>query len=663
MGHACSSVWPAAFLLISLGILCLAPAAQAQKKESVWDRIKKAGQQGAQQGQPQQQPQQQPPNGQQPNGQRNPRGGQQAASGSAINDSAPFKPPAGTKIEEKILAPVQEGAQFEVSDHGVHVAMVGSEGSRSVVWYDGEEGPKFDEILIPVMGGDQAKVALSPDGKRYAYCARAGDQFVVMVDGKELVRSNDTQGGKCPLQGSRLAFTSNSQHVYYVAEMHELTPIDQTIHRFVFDGKPDMLAAKIDDVTFSPDGNHYAYIWNDPDRRRPWMLIVDGKPMPYQAGAPQWTNDSKHLYTQRTGSGFTELLYDGKPVARAFHFEVHIAPVGDMVVMAVTGGTNGHPVSFLVVNGKKVPGSDTVERGMIQQVVFSPDGKHYAAHCADLNVNHYLIADGKRQQEYKAIDKITYTADSSTLVYMAQVNGKTFIVANDKEYTGEGAPLQPVFSPVGNRFGGVFSYAGRISLLMDGKMTPMNARGVSDLSFTPDGQHYGYVLIDTGMGVHLAFDGTVIPQSNFNKGDIMDPENGTALSYIFSADSKHVAHFAGNETQMQRGIFLDGKFIPASQAGVNSKLVFSPDSKHVLWIHTLGDRPHRIFVDGKPLAEYYSAGNRVSTPHWLEFGPDGTLSYLAQDDNSLKRITITLSDQTSLATMLGGGTAVASSGH
>jgi len=35
-------------------------------------------------------------------------------------------------------------------------------------------------------------------------------------------------------------------------------------------------------------------------------------------------------------------------------------------------------------------------------------------------------------------------------------------------------------------------------------------------------------------------------------------------------------------------------------------------------------------------------------------GPDGTLSLLAQDDNSLKRITIKFLPETSLETMLGG---------
>jgi len=112
------------FVLAVITLTVLAASAQTQKKESVWDKIKKAGQQGAQQGQQPQQPTQQP--GQRQDGQGHPS----AQSRSQINDSGPFKPPAGTKIEEKILAPLQEGASFEVSPHGVHVATTETDGSR-----------------------------------------------------------------------------------------------------------------------------------------------------------------------------------------------------------------------------------------------------------------------------------------------------------------------------------------------------------------------------------------------------------------------------------------------------------------------------------------------------------------------------------------------------
>ena len=44
---------------------------------------------------------------------------------------------------------------------------------------------------------------------------------------------------------------------------------------------------------------------------------------------------------------------------------------------------------------------------------------------------------------------------------------------------------------------------------------------------------------------------------------------------------------------------------------------------------------------------------------WFEFVPDGTLLVLGQDDNSLKRLAITPSSETSLATIGGGGAVAA----
>ncbi len=67
-------------------------------------------------------------------------------------------------------------------------------------------------------------------------------------------------------------------------------------------------------------------------------------------------------------------------------------------------------------------------------------------------------------------------------------------------------------------------------------------------------------------------------------------------------------------------------------------------------------------VDGKPVAQTEAVatlGINNNAIKWFDFLPDGTLLVLGQDENSLKRITITLSPETSLATMLGGGGTVA----
>ncbi len=572
------SMLSSACLAVAIGLLSFSVGAQTPKKESVWDKIKKAGQQGAQQGQPQQPTQPQQP------GQRPSRAGQPPQGGAQINDSGAFKPPAGTKLEATVLAPLQERATFEVSPHSVHVATTETDGSRAVVYYDGVVGPKFDEILRQTYGN----VVFSPEGP-----------------------TGSAEG-----------------------------------------------------VVLSPDGDHYAYnlTVGDPYHGDRYGFVVDGKIVPYMAGSPQWTADSKHLYTQRSAAAAgTDLLFDGKPLMRAFGFTVYISPVGDMVAVVVTGGTNFHPFSFLVVNGKKVPGSDTLERGAINKVVFSPDGKHYAALCGDTSNHQYVIVDGKRGQEYVSIDNLSFTADSSTVVYQSFMNGKQFIVVGEQEFGAALGGLQPpVIAPAGNRIAAFLFVNGVRNLLLDRKMTALSARDGSDLSFTPDGAHYAYFAIDAGMGHRLVIDGVPQPQSVLTTVDTMDLQNAQALKYVFRPDSKHVAHCAGPPTATgdnRRGIFLDGRYIPASVDGVNHQLSFSPDSMHLFWIHRYGDQPYRVFIDGTPLLDFYPAGETI--PHWWDFGADGTLSLLAQDDNSIKRITITLSDTTSLATMLGGGSAVA----
>jgi hypothetical protein len=59
-------------------------------------------------------------------------------------------------------------------------------------------------------------------------------------------------------------------------------------------------------------------------------------------------------------------------------------------------------------------------------------------------------------------------------------------------------------------------------------------------------------------------------------------------------------------------------------------------------------------MDGKPVAEGDTAIDPNSREAWWDMAPDGSLSFMAQDDNNLKRITITPSPAITLATLLGG---------
>lgn len=607
------------------------------------------------------------------------------------DQSGAIHPPNGTKVEETIMAPLSNGAKFFISPHGVHVATFENGGSRAVIYYDGVPGPKFDEIL----GGSsnlpgEIRVAFSPDGKRYAYCGRLGDEMVVMVDGKEFLRTSESRLGRFDGNSCQLGFTSNSQHVYISIDVQTSQSTGGSFTRFIFDGKAappsasglgtNGVLATIRNVAFSPDGNHYAVVVTDPADEHKWALVVDGKVAPYLGGDPQWTADSQHLYTTTRmpapgGRGMvTEVLLDGRLFLRADDLRLHVAPAGNMTVAEVDAGSSTPtPVEFLVVDGKKVPASEIVhQRGaQIDQITFSTDGKHYAARYTTTQNRQYLFVDGKRAQEYQSVDHILFTSDSSRVTYTAFSNGKPYAIIGDEESDAcLPEPTPPVLdshgalviAPTGGRAGGICGLNGgeAPTMYLDGKMLrlPEGVRNATDLRFSPDGRHYAYRASFQGGGQRLVVDGVV--QMNSNLGT---PGMARTAHYVFSPDSQHVAVDSWSPTdtgQFASGLFLDGKYIQGVANPGMKRLEFTADSKHIVWAQGVqGRNGLRIFVDGKAVAEADQAVPTTSTEGWWDMASDGSLSVLAQDDKNLKRITITPSDETSVSTLGGGGAMLA----
>lgn len=630
--------------------------------------------------QDQQQPQQEPQRQQPGPGRRQSADREQDGSGAV-------KPPAGTKVEETTLAPLAQGAKFFVSPHGVHVATFENSGSRAVIYYDGVPGPKFDDIL----GGSsnlpgEIQLVFSPDGKRYAYCGRLGDEMVVMVDGKEFLRSSESHLGRFDGNSCQLGFTSNSQHVYISIDVATSQARGGSFTRFIFDGKAAPASASglrgsgdlatIRNVSFSPDGNHYAVIVTDPADESKWGLVIDGKIAPYRGGAMQWSADSRHLYTtiEHPGAtGYMEAMLDGKPFMRADHLALHIAPAGAMVVAVVDGASRTPtPVQFLVVDGKKVPGTEIVHLrgGQIDQVTISADGKHYAARFTTSQGPQYVVVDGKRGQEYQKIDHLVFTSDSSKLTYTAFSNGKPYAIIGDQEsetcLAEQSGPVIDtrgalMIAPVGGRAGTICGATGGAVTVyyMDGKTLPVpdRAQSAHDLRFSPDGQHYAFEAWFQGGARRLVIDGVL--QMNTNLGTPSMPR----FHYVFSPDSQHIAADSSPPTdtgQLASGLFLDGKYIPVVANTGMRRLEFTADSKHIVWGQTVpGRNGLRIFVDGKAVAEADMAMATSSREAWWDMAPDGSLLILAQDNQNLKRITITPSPETSLAALGGGGAALA----
>jgi len=642
-------------LVITLVIMALiSGTASAQ---SVWDKIKA---QAAKSKEQQQQPQAGQPQ----------RSGQVAQGG--VNDSGSFTPPPGTRIDPVVMAPMEEGSQFAVSPIGIHVATLSHAGSRPVIIYDGVAGPKFDQLFME--GGGSHPVVFSPDGNHWAYCGANGAQWTVMLDGKPLTQGTDSVNGAISSESCRLGFTSNSKHLYFTNA--QSSDASHQSYHFVFDGKASPLGADGDmrNYAFSPDGNHVAYFVANPDPRvtTPAKLWIDGKPAPYDSGSPQWSADSQHLYTMRSvraadprmGS-VQEFLYDGKIILRADFARLFIPPTGNMVVLAVSRQHVNPPIQSLVIGGQQVPGSEIA--GQISDVVFSPDGKHYAAQYANANGRHFVFSDGKKGPEYPSLFNLpaaegktfgfeTYTKDSSKLIYGSYdtLNGARYLIIGGEESDKLISLTDMAIAPSGNHV----LTQGMGYFTVDGKTMPLpnvdpRSTQITDLSFSPDAQHFAFLLHDRpGYMVYL----DAAAQKAYGPTNFGPLSNINTRGYVWSPDSKHIAYFCRpNNPAANNDIYLcvDGKATRVGPQNYYANLTFSGDSNHLFWTRNLTQGEVRIFMDGKPVYDGFPTSTAGFTKETWQIGPDGNLLVLMQGDTSLDRVSITPSASTSIDTMMG----------
>ena len=596
--------------------------------------------------------------------------GQPAQPASAISKSGganwtgPFTPPAGVEIVPLVVGPYSQGSQIQISPGQVHLASLAPTGSKWSIIVDGQAGPKVDRVF----GSDGgAGVTFSPDNNHYAYCALMGSDYVVMLDGKEIFRDSkgNMQGMITDASCGGIRFSSDSKHVYFTSSIRYDASHDMI--RFVWDGTagPGGMGEDYRSFGFSPNGEHFAYHWYDPAKSDgPERTIVDGKMASYNGDNLQWSGDSQHLYSiNRISQPKSEwdVLMDGKPVLKTDTVMLFAAPVGPMVVAKVThvAGTP-NPSQFLAVGGQAVspnfPGGSS-----IGDVVFSPDGKHYAAIVHDANGRASVFSDGKRGDMYARFDPFSiwsnpvgpqstmaFTADSSKIVYVGDnASGNQFLILGDQESDAIHQLTWVAIAPVGNHV----MAAGFNQIVLDGKMLPTLSGQIFQPQFNSDGSHYVYV-VQNNNGPIVYLDN--VPQSAYTAFQV----NGSY--YTLSPDGKHIAYFchstspsAGNEV----GVCLDGKYMPQGQGNPLANLTFSSDSNHLFWSFRQGPNV-RIFADNAPVLDGGSPSPGGFQPQaWQPDGKSG-LIVLVHDASSFKRVTITPSSGSSLASMSGSGPAV-----
>lgn len=189
-------------------------------------------------------------------------------------------------VEDTELGPFDRARNLQVSEAGGAYAFI-AEDDQGARWYVNG---------TPVGAADNAKdFAFSPDGSRYAFGASTSTRNrVVVVDGEEreerlaeFLSSAEPNREKNKFENRytapSLLFSPKGNRLAYIIRAMQNGQMTKNV--LLVDATPvphnGQGNATYSFPTFSPDGEHFAYLHSkQQDRKRRWQLYIDGKPGP-----------------------------------------------------------------------------------------------------------------------------------------------------------------------------------------------------------------------------------------------------------------------------------------------------------------------------------------------------------------------------------------------
>lgn len=545
---------------------------------------------------------------------------------------------AAVKIEEKVVGPsFTPGIVYTLSPKGMHVATTHGRDGKTLVTVDGVDGPLMDRIFDGAAGDIVVKISedgyytrvpqkwsgpveFSPNGERYAYAGQIGQEAVVFLDGKEIYRG--------PMAQSRpmvenLQFSPDSKHLFF----HIRTTDSHQSYQLMMDGKqvtPPFETAVM--PFFSKDGSRWGLYAGKAKQWQVKFLIIDGKEAGYVGERPEFTPDGKHVVCVAGQMPKWSLLVDGKEMVSGSAIgKFVISSTGD--IGAIVTGTDGRKKLFL--NDKPVV-DDAAD------VVFSPDGKRWAAICA-LNQKAWVILnDGTRHKEYWPVENVTFTPDSSKLVYVASVGETNHVVVDGQEDSGyKLIHYRPVFAETGNSFFYTAGFMmGRLAVHYNDHVEP-ESLAIAYTTLSPDGKRWVYYSKRPDNTVRFIENGKENAPSAMMQGG----------QVLFSADSKHMV------APLFQAYWCDGQRIVTAAA----PLGFTPDSQHLICKGRESTKDgvvlNTYYVNGDCVAKFSARGSTwagIGIPKAWEQQPDGRIVFIGGDaigltggHGPIKRITVT----------------------
>jgi WD40-like Beta Propeller Repeat len=300
----------------------------------------------------------------------------------------------------------EAGGALAFSDDGEHFAFAAREGPRWRVVMDGiTAGPSFDLVGAGSLGTGPQTVVFSRDGTRCAYGAKRGDRWHVVVDGEEGPAYDGLYG--LPI------FSADGKHLVYQAVVGDKAGV-------VVDGAAEDLHANIGRPVFSPDGTRLMYMVKDESA----SMVVDGE------RGPEFDDLFFQADTAEIGYGFS-------PDSRHFGY------------LACEGRRFLHGGKwFAVVDGERGPeldelgpwfGADKAARAMAAEPRFSPDGTRFVF-PARVGKRWSMVDNGVPGEGFHSVGFARFSA-TGRLAYVARLDKKRLV------YVLDGTPGPVVTDP------------------------------------------------------------------------------------------------------------------------------------------------------------------------------------------------------------------------
>lgn len=355
-------------------------------------------------------------------------------------------------------APVKNEKIFlkslKISSDKKHIAYVSKKDGGMRVWVDGIPGPAYEGISIetPIFSSENHSIGyiamtenkmfavingkkgpafkgvdtltFSTDGTRAAYRAlKENNKMVVMVDGKA-----GPEFAKIP-QEPGIVFSPDAKNVAYAG-------ISSTgSHIIVQNNQKQQSFEAIKTITYAPESDHLACVAKEDDM---WHVIKDGK-----TGAPYKKIDQLTFSRDGEEVAYVAQKKDNRLIVVKNEEELasgdaaispKFSPDGNTFIYLVGKNKKWH----MVVNGKTGPSINAPGR-----IGFSEKDEHFA-YSAQIDDHWAVFLDGKKGPFFDKVTYMQFSPYDSTLVYIAHKDEKQCIVRDQQLtefYDGVGIPF------------------------------------------------------------------------------------------------------------------------------------------------------------------------------------------------------------------------------